>query len=128
VHEREEDHRNDVSGGGALPGVSSEAIAARHPKHAGNEHGPCVPVGDVEGEQDVERLLAVGEERDVVVGLESGEDAERGRHGKDAKQADTSRRIHLCTIGRGEKHVKSVSNRSSPRDRRSSQEPGRTDT
>ena len=52
-------------------------------------------------------LLPVGEERDVVVGLQTGEDPERRRDREDPEQADTPRRpIHQCNIGRARANVK----------------------
>ena len=83
VRQREDDDAADVPRRSALPRMAAEAIAPRHPHHPRDEHRPRVPVGDVQREQDVERLLPVREEGDVVVGLETREDPKGGRNGED---------------------------------------------
>ena len=89
VRQREDDDAADVHRRGTLPRVAAEAIASRHPQHAGDEDRPRVPVGDVQREQDVERLLPVREEGDVVVGLKTRKDAKGSRDGEDPYQTDS---------------------------------------
>ncbi len=91
MRHREDDDAAGMHGGGLLPRMPAEAIAPCHPQHARHEHRPRVPVSDVQREQNVERLLPVGEERDVVVGLQAREDPERRRDREDPQQADAPR-------------------------------------
>jgi hypothetical protein len=99
VRERERDHADAMHRRGPSPGVTSEPVPPRHPQHARRERGPHIPVGDVQRQEDVKRLRALGEERDVVVGLKRGEDPE---HRRDAEDADETNApglpLHLRTI------------------------------
>ena len=59
--------------GSPWPRVSLEAEVPRHPQNTGDEQGPRIPVGEVEADENDERLLVLGGQRDVVVSLQPGQ-------------------------------------------------------
>jgi hypothetical protein len=109
VQEREREHSARVHRGRPDPGAPFERHTARQPQDRGDQHGPAVPVRHVQREEVLERRLAFGEERHVVVRLERREDAERRRHAEDQAQAHAPRlRGHHRTISGAAGRVKTV--------------------